>query len=620
MPDVALGAPLADAGPDTDDVVGVAPPRGALVRLAESRRPRRAGLLLVALVALTAAASAALPVPAALAPALTAAVLSSLWCGAVVRVAVAVVLGAALLPSLPATPTALEAGAAALAALALAVTGRLVARCTDIAVAARTTALRATVGREDDVRAAQQSQRELVGQLHYWSTHDALTGLLNRTAFVGLVDATLAAGHPVGVMVVSLAGFTGVNERLGERADAALVHVGQALVTTARGGDVVARLSGDTFGVLLTGLVAHDAPAVGARLMQSLDAPFHCDDEAVALRARCAIAVVPAGGDVIARALLRSAEASARTATVGRPPTVVAGAAPPVLVDTGLSQTDLARGIAADELFLLYQPLVSGATGRISSVEVLVRWRHPERGLVPPDAFIGLAERTGLILPLGVRVLEMACAQLRAWQQTAPYLTVAVNVSARQLVEPGFVEEVRTVLWRSHVDPARVVLELTESLLVEDSDAAVAVLWQLRSLGVRLALDDFGTGYSSLARLGEMPLDEMKIDKSFVDRLGLEPRDSATLVTAAVAMGHGLGLEVVAEGVETAAQAAFLRDVGCDLLQGYLVGKPQSPEDVTTQLGRPLLPPPGAVPAPRTDVDRVVVPAVMPSIDVRRRG
>jgi EAL domain-containing protein (putative c-di-GMP-specific phosphodiesterase class I) len=253
----------------------------------------------------------------------------------------------------------------------------------------------------------------------------------------------------------------------------------------------------------------------------------------------------------------------------------------------------------------------------MTGVEALVRWRHPVHGLVPPDAFIGLAERTGLIVPLGLRVLELACAQLRVWGTQAPELTVAVNVSARQLVESGFVEEVRRVLWAARVDPTRLVLELTESLLVEDSDAAVAVLWQLRALGVRLALDDFGTGYSSLARLGDLPLDEMKIDKSFVDRLGALPRDSATLVTAAVAMGHGLGLEVVAEGVETAAQASFLRDVGCDLLQGYLLGKPQSAEDVTGQLGRLLLPQRGAIPTPRPD-DRVFVPGVQPSAERRR--
>jgi EAL domain-containing protein (putative c-di-GMP-specific phosphodiesterase class I) len=270
----------------------------------------------------------------------------------------------------------------------------------------------------------------------------------------------------------------------------------------------------------------------------------------------------------------------------------------------------------ADELFLLYQPLVSTVTGTIASAEALVRWRHPERGLVAPDDFIGLAERTGLIVPLGLRVLTLACAQLRQWAPTAPSLSVAVNVSARQLLEPDFVDEVRKILWSSGVDPSRIVLELTESLVVEDSDGAVQVLWQLRGLGVRLALDDFGTGYSSLARLGDLPLDEMKIDKSFVDRLGVTPGDSTSLVTAAVAMGHGLGLEVVSEGVETAAQAAFLKSIGCDLLQGYLLGRPLPAEQVTPMLGQVLLPTGDEIPVPRADPtpSPSFVPSLMPSL------
>ncbi|MCW2545127.1 MAG: hypothetical protein JWM40_2679, partial [Frankiales bacterium] len=266
-------------------------------------------------------------------------------------------------------------------------------------------------------------------------------------------------------------------------------------------------------------------------------------------------------------------------------------------------ETDMRRGLAADEFFLLYQPLISTQNGTITAVEALVRWRHPDRGLVPPDDFITLAERTGLIVPLGMRVLEKACAQLRDWAAagTGMHLTVAVNVSARQLLEADFVVQVRQALWNSGVNPRQIVLELTESMLVDDSTAAVNVLWQLRALGVRLAIDDFGTGYSSLARLGEMPVDELKIDKSFVDRLGASSRDSTALVTAAVAMGHGLALEVVAEGVEDANQAAFLSSIGCDLLQGYLLGKPQAADEITAQLGHQLMSP-GTMPEPRGGV------------------
>jgi EAL domain-containing protein (putative c-di-GMP-specific phosphodiesterase class I) len=287
-------------------------------------------------------------------------------------------------------------------------------------------------------------------------------------------------------------------------------------------------------------------------------------------------------------------------------------------------EADMRRGLQAGEFFLLYQPLISTTTGTITNVEALVRWQHPQRGLVPPDDFISLAERSGLIVPLGLMVLEKACGQLRDWAAAGSgmTLTVAVNVSARQLLEADFVVKVRQILWSSGVNPRQIVLELTESMLVDDSTAAIQVLWQLRALGVRLAIDDFGTGYSSLARLGEMPVDELKIDKSFVDRLGAAQQDSSALVTAAVAMGHGLALEVVAEGVETATQAAFLSSIGCDLLQGYLLGKPQPAAAITPQLGERLLDPLSPVPSmrggsgagPFVDAAPPVAPPVIPAV------
>jgi len=591
--------------------------------VAESHLPRFLGgtptrlsrpLLLLLLLA-TAASTLLLPSPLAAAPAILVAALAGVWCERIGRVLLPLLAGAALTSG---TSTGQLATGAALA-LVLVGQAWLVARCATAASASRSHALRAVSERADDVRAAQQSQQELVGQLHYWSTHDALTGLLNRSAFLRLVDAALATGQPTGVLVVSVADFTGVNERLGDPfGDAALTELARRLVSTARGGDIVARLGGDSFGVLLSGMVERDAPAVAKRLVDPLAVPYQHEDDAVSLRVRSGVAAWAGDGDghQTARALVRAAEAATRRCTAGQPTVVVGTSHPVPQQENGLTEADLARGLEADELFLLYQPLVSGKTGLMIGVEALVRWRHPVRGLVPPDAFIGLAERTGLIVPLGLKVLELAVAQLRAWTLQAPALTIAVNVSARQLVEPGFVEDVRRVLWGSGVDPTRVVLELTESLLVDDSEAAVAVLWQLRGLGVRLALDDFGTGYSSLARLGDLPLDEMKIDKSFVDRLGALPRDSATLVTAAVAMGQGLGLEVVAEGVETAAQAAFLREVGCDLLQGYLLGKPQPADDIARQFNVLMLPKPGAIPTPRPE-DRVFVPQVQPSAERR---
>ena len=596
--------------------------QGRLERLVTERPPRGASLLIVLLVVASAVAHAVPSAAAAgLAPAVLAGVLTPLWFGWGRTVPVLLAIGLGLQPVPPALPTLASGGAALAAVAALALVAALVRACVTSVLGAQRSSLQLRAVREDENRTAQRQEQELAGQLHYWATHDAHTRLLNRGAFTGLLDSSLATGHYTGVLVLSLAGFTGVNDTLGHAVgDAALVQLAQRLAAALRGTDTAARIGGDTFAVMLPGLRREDAEAVAGRLVKAIEDPLVLGEHVVPPRVRAGVAV--GGGDSTCHSgaeLVRQAEAVARGATAGRPPRVFVGRA--AGADDARDEADLARGLAAGELFLLYQPLVCTVTGRVRSVEALVRWQHPERGLVPPDSFIGLAERTGLIVPLGLHVLALGCAQLRAWAETAPDLTVAVNVSARQLVEDGFVDDVRRIIWGAGINPAQVVLELTESLLVEDSEAAVAILWQLRGLGVRLALDDFGTGYSSLARLGELPLDEMKIDKSFVDRLGAQPHDSTSLLTAAVAMGHGLGLEVVAEGVETTAQAVFLRDVQCDLLQGYLFSKPQSAADLAPLLGRVLLAGPDEVPGPREEEPEVaafVVPSVMPSLRAAR--
>jgi diguanylate cyclase (GGDEF)-like protein len=585
-----------------------------------ARAPRRAVVLLAALAAVGPALHL-LPEPG-LAPAaamVLLALVGPLWARpAVTRSLVLLSVVGSLAVDLPLEPAAVAGGVAAAAAL-LAV-GELVARASGAALAAHAATLRERAVRENELRRAAAEQSELSVRLAHGTSHDALTGLLNRAALSARLDRTLADGTPVGVLVVALAGFTAVNDVLGdELGDEALRVVGRRLAGAARDSDTVARLGGDQFAVLLPGLLPDGAEHVGERLATLLREPLALGGQVLPLHCRLGLALAAPGSDAgSGRAVLRAAESAARSAAPGGTCAVHEDGQTDTTAERLREEADLARGLEADELFLVFQPLVSTATGRIASTEALVRWRHPERGLVPPDQFIGLAERTGLIVPLGLRVLELACAQLRVWAATSPELCVAVNVSARQLVEPDVVAQVRRVLWSSGVDPSRIVLELTESLLVEDGDAAVAVLWQLRGLGVRLALDDFGTGYSSLGRLGDLPLDELKIDKSFVDRLGAPQGDSSSLLTAAVAMGHGLGLEVVAEGVESAAQALFLRGIGTDLLQGYLLGRPLPADEVTPLLGRTLLPGPDAVPGPRTEqplpAERPFVPAVLPSL------
>jgi len=254
-------------------------------------------------------------------------------------------------------------------------------------------------------------------------------------------------------------------------------------------------------------------------------------------------------------------------------------------------RADLQRSVHNGELRLDYQPYVDATSGRITGCEALVRWDHPTRGLVSPAQFIPLAEETGFIRELGRWVLGEACAQLAAWSDlpSAPELSMSVNVSVRQLEDPTFVDETRQILQTWGVDPARVVLEITESVL-SDHDAVLDRLLELKGLGVRLALDDFGTGYSSLARLSTIPVDVVKIDRSFVTPLSEASLADASLVTAIVQIAASRDLRTVAEGVETAEQLAALQKLGCDVIQGFLYHRPMSPDLLTQQLRHPDLP------------------------------
>jgi diguanylate cyclase (GGDEF)-like protein len=465
---------------------------------------------------------------------------------------------------------------------------------------------------------------ELTSQLEYWATHEPLTRLANRTLFTRAVVDALATGEPCGVMVISLTDFGAINLTYGSAVgDQALHAIAGRLRHALRGDDVAGRLGGDDFGVLLRGLELAHAEATGERLMRIFDNPVVVSDFPLAIDARAGVAVRSAAEPIDAMELLRQAEVAAGAARPGAGVHVFAPALQAEAARTNRLEADLRASLDAGDFVCYYQPLISTTDGHIASLEALVRWQHPTRGVVGPQEFIPAAERCGLIVPLGLAVLDQACRQLRAWNQTSgAALTVAVNLSARQLVEPGFVDSVKRVVWGSGVNPASVMLEITESLLVEDSEAAIDTLWQLRGLGLKLAVDDFGTGYSSLSRLSDMPIDEMKIDKSFTDRIHAATSDSVPIIAAAVAMGHALGLSVVAEGVETAAQADFLREVECDLLQGYLLSRPLEAAQVTPFLRHALLdvsvPPRGREPADLSEPDaalRARVPRLLPAAD-----
>jgi diguanylate cyclase (GGDEF)-like protein/PAS domain S-box-containing protein len=463
--------------------------------------------------------------------------------------------------------------------------------------------VRAVVVTTRDVTA----QKQLEAQLQHNAFHDALTGLANRALFADRLQHALArtdrAATPVAVLFVDLDDFKAVNDGAGHAAgDALLTSVAGRLRRALRPGDTVARLGGDEFAVLLEDARASEATATAERLLAALAEPFAADDATDVPRMTASIGIaVGAAGQHDAAELLRHADVAmyaAKDAGKGRAAVFEPDMDSAIIGQLQL-KAELLRALEHGEFTVHYQPTVELATGRLAGVEALVRWQHPERGLVPPVEFIPLAEQSGLIVPLGRFVLQEACRQMRTWQErypARPSLTVSVNLSARELDEPGLVDSVRAALQESGLDPACLVLEITETLLLVDLARTVRTLAELRALGVRLAVDDFGTGYSSLAYLQNLPVDILKIDKSFVDRIG-EPaaegadaggpgRQQSVMVAAISQLGHALDLQMVAEGIELAAQADTLRGLACHYGQGFYFARPLPAEALGALLRR----------------------------------
>ncbi len=431
------------------------------------------------------------------------------------------------------------------------------------------------------------------GELRHEATHDGLTGLPNRALLRDRLGRALArrprpgeAGEVgVGVLYVDLDRFKVVNDSLGHAAgDALLVAVAGRLVGCVRAGDTVARLGGDEFALLLDGLgEASQAVRTAERVIRALEAPVRLDGHDVVVGASIGIAV----GALVATAttaadLLREADVALyRAKAGGRGRYAVFDAAMNAHALERLElEAELRRGLERGEFAVYYQPKVELATGRLAGLEALVRWRHPARGLVGPDAFIPLAEETGLIVPLGQWVLEEACRQARRWGAEGaegagggPAVVVSVNLSARQFAQPALEEAVARALAMSGADAGQVQLEITEGVAMGNAEATVETLRRLKGLGVELAIDDFGTGYSSLAYLKRFPVDALKIDRAFVTGVRRETAD-ASIVGAVVGLGRALGLAVVAEGVETAEEAAQVRALGCGQGQGYHFARP----------------------------------------------
>jgi diguanylate cyclase (GGDEF)-like protein len=424
---------------------------------------------------------------------------------------------------------------------------------------------------------------------------DALTGLPNRGLFMDRLAHALARTERrpqhVAVLFLDIDRFKVINDSLGHGVgDQVLGELSRRLTECVRPEDTIARLGGDEFAILLEDLDdAAGATAVAERVGKALEAPFLLEGREVVVTMSVGVALTTRR-PIAPEELLRDADLAmyrAKGKGKNRYEVFDTDTGAPAIHRLDL-ELDLRSAVARDEFRLHYQPVVQLETGRVTEFEALVRWQHKDRGLLNPEAFIGLTEETGLIIPLGEWVLTEACRQARLWQEQRPSdppLTIGVNLSARQLQDPDLIGLVSRVLADSELDPRSLKLEITESVVMQDAPATLATLHTLRELGIRLAIDDFGTGYSSLGYLKRFPIDSLKIDRSFVEGIVTDAEDAA-IVQAVISVARSLGLSVTAEGIENEAQLRRLKELGCDRGQGFYFGQPLAADIVFESLDR----------------------------------
>ena len=427
-------------------------------------------------------------------------------------------------------------------------------------------------------------------RLRYLASHDPLTGLANRSLLRERLEDALASqvrsGGVVALCLGDLDGFKNVNDTLGHAAgDMVLVNVGALLKTIVRSGDTVARLGGDEFAVLMVQAGdVNDVMGFANRIVTSMDQAL--EEGGSHEGASMSIGVAFGSSDSTVEQLVSEADAAMYEAkAAGR---ACVRIFEPEMRTRLFERFELVNGFAQalerSEFLLNYQPIYSLKEMRLTGFEALIRWQHPTKGLMPPASFVPLAEETGFILPLGRWVLDEACHQLSTWSDLTTPLSLSVNVSRRQLNSRQLIDDISSVLSFTGVAPEQLVIEVTESMLMHDPDVAQTALEDLHASGIRIALDDFGTGYSSLSQLQRFPVDIIKIDKSFVDPLGTEPAGAA-IVSSILGLAQSMGLSVVAEGIERPDQLERLLELGCDLGQGYLLGKPLEPASATSLIG-----------------------------------
>jgi diguanylate cyclase (GGDEF)-like protein len=433
-----------------------------------------------------------------------------------------------------------------------------------------------------DVRAGHEAQ------LVHQATHDPLTGLPNRVLLADRLTHALHRdrhGTSVGVLFVGISPQRAAGGLDHDTTDDLLIQIAGRLSAEVRPGDTVTRFSDTEFVILCENVVSADAARVAERIQQSLRRPFEAAGSDILLNSCVGLAIATDTAPNPEQ-LLRNAAAAMGEAK--------ANGGDWVLFDDVLhagashrlqTEQQLAQAVAREQLVLHYQPILQVATGRITGAEALVRWNHPERGLLAPMEFIPIAEQSGQIIPIGRYVLTEACRQAAQWASTGHLLRISVNVSVDQLRQTDFPRLVQRVLRETGLSAGQLCLEITESTLIREAGPGWNTAMQLRRLGVHLSIDDFGTGYSSLAYLHHLPVDELKIDRSFISRLDRDPRDRH-VVHAIHGMAHALNLNIVAEGVETADQLEMLAEIGCDHAQGYLFARPQPADQFTHLLDR----------------------------------
>ena len=445
-------------------------------------------------------------------------------------------------------------------------------------------------------RLLREQERERAAQeerIRYQAYHDSLTGLPNRASFAEHLDEAMRrakrAGWPLALLFLDLDNFKRVNDSLGHDAGDRLLRVAAERIRRAvREADMLFRMGGDEFTVLLEDVRGpEEAAMVSSRVLEAMAEPLQLQHHEISVTASIGIALYPRD-DVVAERLLKSADtAMYRAKELGRnryaffAPEMNERVESQILVEAALR-----RGLKNHEFVLHFQPRVSVASGRATGAEALLRWRHPEWGLVEPARFVPLLEETGMVVPVGAWVLAEACRQARSWQDAGlPPLRVSVNLSSRQFRSETLLESVSEALRASRLQPQMLELELTESLLVENVEHAMGVMGKLKAIGTAISIDDFGTGYSSLGYLKRFPIDSLKIDKSFVRDIATSPKDAA-IVKAISALARSLGIGLIAEGVEEAWQAEFLRGRHCTEMQGFLFSRALPPEQMVEALSR----------------------------------